>query len=117
LDEWVYNASDIDASRVVWAREMNTAHNLELISYYKDRTVWLVQPDMKPALVSPYAIPRQENAMLRGQLSTPRVSGGHNIERESRTEGKQIGIRTLNPETTTPGAMQEHHSLVSQVAK
>ncbi|MCU1247993.1 MAG: hypothetical protein JWQ49_1022 [Edaphobacter sp.] len=54
LDEWVYNAADIDNSKVVWAREMDDAQNLELIRYYKDRTVWLVQPDLKPADVSLY---------------------------------------------------------------
>jgi hypothetical protein len=57
LDEWVYNAPDIDNSKVVWAREMDTASNLELIRYYKDRTVWLVQPDLKPATISPYPAP------------------------------------------------------------
>jgi hypothetical protein len=60
LDEWVYNAADIDNSKVVWAREMDEAENLELIHYYKDRTVWLVQPDSKPALVSLYPSPAQQ---------------------------------------------------------
>jgi hypothetical protein len=59
LDEWVYNAADIDNSKVVWAREMDEANNLELIHYYKDRTVWLVEPDTKPAKVSPYPLPVQ----------------------------------------------------------
>jgi hypothetical protein len=54
LDEWVYNAANIDSSKVVWAREMDEAENLQLIHYYKDRTVWLVQPDTKPASVSLY---------------------------------------------------------------
>lgn len=53
-DEWVYNAADIDNSKVVWAREMNRAENRELIHYYKDRKVWLVQPDLSPAHVSLY---------------------------------------------------------------
>ena len=50
----VFNAADIDNSKVIWARDMSEAENLELIRYYKDRTVWLVQPDMKPASVSLY---------------------------------------------------------------
>jgi hypothetical protein len=57
LDEWVYNAPDIDDSKVVWAREMDSASNLEIIHYYKDRTVWLVQPDLDPATLSPYPAP------------------------------------------------------------
>jgi hypothetical protein len=61
LDEWVYNAADIDHSKVIWARDMDDAKNLELIRYYKDRTVWLVQPDMKPANVSLYLSSAQES--------------------------------------------------------
>jgi hypothetical protein len=60
LDEWVYNTADIDNSKVVWAREMDEAENLELIRYYQGRTVWLVEPDTKPANVSPYPTPAQQ---------------------------------------------------------
>jgi hypothetical protein len=56
LNEWVYNSPDIDASKVVWARELNTADNKELIGYYRDRTVWLVEPDSSPIAVSPYPV-------------------------------------------------------------
>jgi hypothetical protein len=55
--DWVYNAADIDNSKVIWAREMDVADNLELIHYYKDRKVWLVQPDTDPANVSAYPLP------------------------------------------------------------
>ena len=55
LDEWVYNAADIDNSKVVWAREMDEAKDQDLIHYYNDRTVWLVEPDSTPAKVSPYS--------------------------------------------------------------
>ena len=54
LDEWVYNAPDIDDSKFVWAREMDSAHNLELLHYYMNRKVWLVEPDSLPATVLPY---------------------------------------------------------------
>jgi hypothetical protein len=57
LDQWVYNAADIDDSKVVWAREMNPVDNLELVHYYRDRKVWLVQMDTFPATVSPYPMP------------------------------------------------------------
>lgn len=59
LDEWVYNAPDIDNSKVIWAREMNAAENNELIQYYKGRHVWLVQPDKHPVGISPYPIAGQ----------------------------------------------------------
>jgi hypothetical protein len=58
LDEWVYNAPDIDNSKIVWAREMDTAKNQELFHYYKDRRIWLVQPDMDPVSLTPFAVPR-----------------------------------------------------------
>jgi hypothetical protein len=54
MDEWVYNRADIDGSKVVWAREMDAADNLELTQYYRGRRVWLVEPDAIPARISPY---------------------------------------------------------------
>lgn len=54
LNEWVYNGADIDGSKVVWAREMDAADNLELTQYYRGRRVWLVEPDAIPARISPY---------------------------------------------------------------
>jgi hypothetical protein len=57
FDEWVYNAPDIDGSKVVWAREMDAANNLDLLRYYPDRMVWLAEPDKQPAAVSPYPMP------------------------------------------------------------
>jgi hypothetical protein len=53
-DEWVYNAPDIDQSKVIWAREMDPRNNRELFQYYKDRKVWLVQPDTHPVAIIPY---------------------------------------------------------------
>ncbi|HUQ90478.1 MAG TPA: hypothetical protein VM120_02275 [Bryobacteraceae bacterium] len=47
--EWVYNRADIDASPVVWARNVgNTAKRVELLKYYKDRHFWIVYPDRNP---------------------------------------------------------------------
>jgi hypothetical protein len=56
-DEWVYNRADIDGSKVVWAQDAGAADNLELIRYYPNRNVWLVEPDVIPARISPYPIP------------------------------------------------------------
>jgi len=57
FDDWVYNAANIDKSRVVWAREMETRNSLQLLRYFRDRRVWLVEPDSHPPGISPY--PRQ----------------------------------------------------------
>jgi hypothetical protein len=54
LVEWVYNDASIDAARVVWAREMDPVANRELFDYFKDRTVWLAEPDATPPRIGPY---------------------------------------------------------------
>jgi hypothetical protein len=54
FDEWVYNNADIDAAKVVWAREMNPADDAKLLHYFHDRQVWLVEPDKNPPTVSEY---------------------------------------------------------------
>jgi hypothetical protein len=34
--EWVYNSANIDAQKVVWARDMGEAENRELLHYYSE---------------------------------------------------------------------------------
>jgi len=58
LDEWVYNAPDIDHAKIIWARELDSASNNELIRHDQDRKVWLVQPDQDPITVAPYTPPQ-----------------------------------------------------------
>jgi len=54
-DEWVYNAADIDKAWIVWARDMDPTSNARLLAYFKDREVWLLEPDKKPLDLMPYA--------------------------------------------------------------
>jgi len=54
FDEWVYNGADIDNAKVVWARDMGSLNNQELIRYYGNRKVWLVEPDAMPARIWAY---------------------------------------------------------------
>jgi len=54
IDEWIYNAADLDGSRVIWAREMDAAGNQELLRYYSGRKAWLVEPDANPPRVTSY---------------------------------------------------------------
>jgi hypothetical protein len=44
-EEWVFNAADIDASKVIWARDLPGEVNDQLLRYYPDRTIWLALPD------------------------------------------------------------------------
>ncbi len=52
--EWVFNKSDIDDSKIIWARDMGPEKNQELLSYYRGRQFWLVEADGSPQL-EPYS--------------------------------------------------------------
>ena len=53
--EWVYNRADIDRAPVVWARDMGDPQNRELLDYYRDRKIWVLEPDTDPLALRPYA--------------------------------------------------------------
>lgn len=63
--EWVHNEADIDEAKVVWAREMDAAQNLELVKYFADRLVWLLEPDTETPRLVPY--PVQTSALTEWQ--------------------------------------------------
>jgi hypothetical protein len=56
-DEWVYNGADIDGSKVLWARELDAEQNAKLFAYFKDRKIWLVEPDIDNTELKPYTPP------------------------------------------------------------
>ena len=41
--EWVYNEADIDGAQIVWAREMNRDQNRDLLEYFSNRKIWLLE--------------------------------------------------------------------------
>ena len=51
--DWIFNRADIDASKVVWARDMGDSRNQELLLYFKDRRAWRIEADdPSPKLVA-----------------------------------------------------------------
>lgn len=55
--EWVYNRADIDASKLVWARELAPKKNERLLDYFADRQAWLIEPDLDARRLVPYPRP------------------------------------------------------------
>ncbi len=52
-EEWVWNAADIDAARVVYARDLGPEENQKLIQYYPKRRLLVLEPDgVEPTLTA-----------------------------------------------------------------
>ncbi len=54
FDEWVHNRADVDAARIVWARDLGPVENDKLLRYYPDRVAWLLEPDFRPPRLTAY---------------------------------------------------------------
>ena len=64
--QWIYNDADIDASRIVWARDLGEERNSQLVEHYKgSREVWMLDPNVEPARIERYQpTPTQFRAVL-----------------------------------------------------
>jgi hypothetical protein len=62
-NEWVYNEADIDHSKVVFARAMNSTQNCKLVEYFKSRRIWSLDADQSIPKLEPY--PRNQCERIR----------------------------------------------------
>jgi uncharacterized protein (TIGR03437 family) len=69
---WIYNDARVDESPIVWARDLGKAGNKAILRYYRDREVWLAEPDENPPLLTLYA-----------ELDRPRVTSIENAAGKS----------------------------------
>jgi len=56
-DEWVYHGAEIDNAKVLWARELTPEQNAKLLTYFKNRKIWLVTPDTDNTYLESYTPP------------------------------------------------------------
>jgi hypothetical protein len=52
--DWIYNEPDIDRARIVWARDMGSEQNKELLNYFPQRHAWLIHGDEEQPRLEPY---------------------------------------------------------------
>jgi len=52
--DWAINRADIDASKVVWALELEPESTKNLVNYFADRTVWLLRSSGRGIEINPY---------------------------------------------------------------
>ncbi len=52
-----FSVAEIDTAKVLWARELDPVQNAKLFAYFKDRQIWLVEPDTDNTELIPYQAP------------------------------------------------------------
>jgi hypothetical protein len=73
LLEWVYNDANIDDTKIVWAREMTSSQNADLIDYYKQRRAWLLEADAIPPKLCPYVVDNNGGTILQAVQASGRT--------------------------------------------
>jgi hypothetical protein len=53
-EEWVHNMANIDGEQIIWARYLDTATNTALVASYRNRKVWVLEPDNTPYHLTPF---------------------------------------------------------------
>jgi hypothetical protein len=74
--DWVYNDADIDAAKVLWARDMGDQQNQELLQFFHGRQAWLIHADDVPSKLEPYPSLRGTETVARVPVPTAINSTG-----------------------------------------
>ena len=74
MNDWVHNEADIDRARIVWARDMGSAGNAELVRYFSNRTAWIVNAGDHPPRLLHYVPAADES---RAELPRQGVGSAH----------------------------------------
>jgi hypothetical protein len=53
--DWIANRADIDSAHVVWARDAGAAGNEDLVRYFTDRKIWIIDADEAHPTLLPYS--------------------------------------------------------------
>ena len=71
LFQWIYNAADIDGSRIVWARDLGDAENAPLAASMAGRRIWMVDPNVEPATLVVYDPATPKTALQSSRQPLP----------------------------------------------
>lgn len=67
--EYVYNKANIDDSKVVWARDLGAEKNKQLLNYYPERKVWVLDVDANPKPLL-YTLEESKRAKLTDEVNS-----------------------------------------------
>ena len=71
LHEWVFNGADLEKGKVLWARELRPDWEAALVRHYKDRNIWLIEPDENPVRIERYPVQQLPPAVHDSALPIP----------------------------------------------
>jgi hypothetical protein len=95
--EWVWNRADLMHAKVVWARDLGSAHNKLLLELMKERTVWSLLPDLPNPRLVPYSevLAHAPNGILPPPEDPP-------FPKDLRVQDAQTGKDALQNHVRTP---------------
>jgi hypothetical protein len=97
--EWVWNAAEVDASKIVWARSIDPNKDQALMNYFHDRAAWLADADSN--LVS----------IITPRASRREIGNGASIDPASICGPEKSNVRPLAPLGEMVGCLQTSPSI------